>query len=646
MSAIAGIYHLNDEQINLEHGNRMMKELEKYPADDIQTWHNDKVFLGCHAQWITPESVGEKLPYYDHQRKLAITADAIIDNREELFERLQVKISDRKTMSDSELILLSYYKWGEETPKYLVGDFAFMIWDEKKHEIFGARDYSGNRILYFHQNLQMFIFCTAIRPILALSFVENSLNKQWIAEFLANPGMFDSLDTSSTVYKNIQQIPPSHSIKLVEGKVTLTRYSKLPDGEKLILKSNFEYEEAFKEVFQEAVKARLRTHKNVGAHLSGGLDSGSVASIAATELRKQNKQLNTYSYVPIQGFEDWTPKSRIANERPVIQSTVDYVGNINAEYLDFAGLSSFSVIDDWLNTLESPYKFFENSYWLKGIYERANQDRVGVLLNGQRGNWTISWGPALEYQVMLLKRLHLIRCFREIHLYSKNIGVKKSRVISVVAKKTFPFLHQLITSSANGNNFPMLINPEFANKMNVFEKLLEHEIDIKGNISKNWYEVRAMQFEQLYYWNITGTYGSKFSLSHKIWDRDPTNDLRVAKFCLALPEEQYVQNGLDRALIRRVTKNLLPDNVRLNQRTRGAQGADGIPRMAPHWKSFIESLEQMLNDSVVSEYLNIRVIKNIITKFRDVPSPQYVYDEEFKILMRSLIFYRFIKNFA
>ena len=646
MSAIAGIYHLNDEPINLEHGNRMMKELEKYPADDIQTWHNDKVFLGCHAQWITPESVGEKLPYYDHERKLAITADAIIDNREELFEKLQIKMHDRKTISDSELILLSYYKWGEETPKFLVGDFAFMIWDEKNHEIFGARDFSGNRTLYFHQNRQMFIFCTVIRPILALPFVVNSLNKQWVAEFLANPGMFDSLETSSTVYKNIQQIPPSHSIKLVDGKITFTRYSKLPEGEKLILKSNFEYEEAFKEVFEEAVKARLRTHKNVGAHLSGGLDSGSVASIAATELRKQNKQLNTYSYVPIQGFEDWTPKSRIANERPVIQSTVDYVGNINAEYLDFDGLSSFSVIDDWLNTLESPYKFFENSYWLKGIYERANQDGVGVLLNGQRGNWTISWGPALEYQVMLLKRFHLIRCFREIHLYSKNIGVKKSRVISVVAKKTFPFLHQFMTSSANGNNFPMLINPEFANKMNVFEKLLEHEIDIKGNISKNWYEVRTMQFEQLYYWNITGTYGSKFSLSHKIWDRDPTNDLRVAKFCLALPEEQYVQNGLDRALIRRATKNLLPDNVRLNQRTRGAQGADGIPRMAPHWKSFIGALDQMLNDSVVSEYLNIGVIKNIITKFRDVPSPQYVYDEEFKILMRSLIFYRFIKNFA
>src|SRR4051812_17132902 len=122
MSAIAGIYHLNDEPIYLKHGNQIMKELEKYPADDIQTWHNNKVFLSCHGQWITSESVGEKLRYYDRERKLAITADAIIDNREDLFERLQVKRDIQKQITDSELILLSYYKWGEESPKYLVGD--------------------------------------------------------------------------------------------------------------------------------------------------------------------------------------------------------------------------------------------------------------------------------------------------------------------------------------------------------------------------------------------------------------------------------------------------------------------------------------------------------------------------------------------
>ncbi|MBT2699475.1 lasso peptide isopeptide bond-forming cyclase [Bacillus sp. ISL-40] len=645
MSAIAGIYHLNDEPINLEHGNRIMKELEKYPADDIQTWHSDKVFLGCHAQWITPESVGEKLPYYDYERKLAITADAIIDNRVELFEKLQIDNRKRKNITDSELILLSYYKWGEESPKYLVGDFAFMIWDERKQQLFGARDFSGNRTLYFHHNHQRFAFSTVIHPLLKLSYIEKKLNENWIAEFLANPGMFESVDPSSTVFQDIQQIPPSHSIKMVKGKLNISRYCKLPEGEKLQLKSNFEYEEAFKDIFQRAVNDRIRTFHKVGAHLSGGLDSGSVASFAANSLGKKNKKLYTYSYVPLQGFEDWTPKSRVANERPFIESTVNYVGNIEAEYLDFDGESPFSVIDKWLDTLETPYKFFENSFWLKGIYERAHEKGIGVLLNGQRGNWTVSWGPALEYQAMLLKRLHLIRCFQEINLYSKNLGVKKSRVMSVVAKKTFPYIYQRI-SSENPYAFPMLINPDFGKKMSVFDKLQEHEIDVTGTANPNWYKVREQQFEKLYYWNITGTYGAKFSLPYSVWDRDPTNDLRVVRFCLSVPEEQYVQNGLDRALIRRSTKNLLPDSVRLNLRTRGAQGADGILRMASQWDTFIAELDKMLNDSIVSKYLNIPLLKDIIAKFREVPSLENIYDPQFKVLMRSLIFYRFIKRFT
>lgn len=149
MSAIAGIYNYSQEPIQIEHGYRMMFDLEKFPADDIQTWHQDHVFLGCHAQWITPESVGERLPYYDFARKLAITADAIIDNRDELFDKLQVERERRAKMPDSELILLAYHRWGEESPKHLIGDFAFMIWDERKQRMFGARDFSGYRTLYY-----------------------------------------------------------------------------------------------------------------------------------------------------------------------------------------------------------------------------------------------------------------------------------------------------------------------------------------------------------------------------------------------------------------------------------------------------------------------------------------------------------------
>ena len=221
MSAIAGIVNFNKEPVKIEEIHSVMGALQKFPADDIQVWKNENVFFGCHAQWITPESIGEPLPFYDSERQCTITADAIIDNREELFESLQVDRDKRKTIPDSQLILLAYYKWGEESPKYLVGDFAFMIWDEREQKLFGARDFSGSRTLYYYQDQNHLAFCTIMEPLFTLPYIKKELNEEWLAEFLAIVGMIDVVDANSTVYKNIQQVPPSHSITIMRNKVLL-----------------------------------------------------------------------------------------------------------------------------------------------------------------------------------------------------------------------------------------------------------------------------------------------------------------------------------------------------------------------------------------------------------------------------------------
>lgn len=644
MSAITGIYHTNKEFISWDHCSNLMRVFEKYPADDISTWYADHIFLGCHAQWITPESIGERQPYYDGERRLGITADAIIDNRDELFDRLQVDKETRDKIPDSQLILLAYCKWGEESPKYLVGDFAFMIWDERNQQLFGARDFSGSRTLYYYHNQHRFVFSTLIQPLFTLPFIEKKLNEHWLAEFLANPGMHEAIDISSTVYKQIYQVLPSHSIRVKAGKVELKRYCTLKTGEKLKLKSNEEYEEAFREVFQKAVESRIRTHHRVGAHLSGGLDSGSVVSFASKALSQQGKKLYTYSYVPLDDFQDWTPSNRIANEKPFIQSTVKYVGNIMDSYLDFQGKSPLSEVDDWLQTFEMPYKTFENSFWIKGMFEEAHQEKIGVLLNGQRGNYTISWGPALDYYASLLRRLRLFSLYKEISLFGENMGAKKTRVLSVIAKKAFPFLNSW--QAQEQHSFPELIHPDFAKKTRVFEKLQGYDIDISGSSISDIYQARRKHFEQLFCWNINGTLGTKLSLRYSLWDRDPTNDLRVVRFCLSVPEEQCVQDGLDRALIRRATKGMLPDEVRLNQRIRGIQGADGVHRMAPSWNNFIEEIQKLCKNSVISEFMNVDVIRNALLKLQEGPRPELAYDIDLKILMRSLILYRFIKNYT
>ena len=118
----------------------------------------------------------------------------------------------------------------------------------------------------------------------------------------------------------------------------------------------------------------------------------------------------------------------------------------------------------------------------------------------------------------------------------------------------------------------------------------------------------------------------------------------MIQFCQSVPEEQYVQNGQDRSLIRRSMKGYLPDQVRLNQKTRGIQGTDGIHRMIPSWDIFIKEIEDMCKSDVISSYVNMDLINHALNQLRDNPLPKHVFDDEFRTLMRSLIVYRFLKK--
>lgn len=274
MSAIAGLLN-EQEPVSIESAGLMMKALEKYPAHHVRTWHDRQIFMGCHAQWFTPESVHDRQPCREEGQTLVIAADAIIDNREELFGRLQVEHARRQGMTDGDLILAAYRKWGEEAPNYLIGDFAFVLWDERRRRLFGARDLAGSRTLYYVHRREQFAFCTVMNPLLALPGVGRELDESWLAEFLAIPIILDTIDVRSTVYRQIGQIPPAHAFTFEQGSLKVRRYGSLAAAvPKLKLRTSGEYEEAFREVFREAVVSKLRTCRNVGASLSGGLDWG------------------------------------------------------------------------------------------------------------------------------------------------------------------------------------------------------------------------------------------------------------------------------------------------------------------------------------------------------------------------------------
>jgi|HigsolmetaAR204D_1030405.scaffolds.fasta_scaffold00005_23 asparagine synthase (glutamine-hydrolysing) len=637
MSAIAGVMLFDDGKgmdVN-RIGSALMEALPADHADQSATWSNDRIFLGCHQQWLTPESRSEHVPLEHPECGAVITADAIIDNRQELFDELGIPAHRRPQIGDAELILLAYEKWGEDCPKHLLGDYAFLIWDEREGHLFGARDWCGNRMLYYVSNGAGCFFSTTITPLFQVPGMRKELNMIWLAEFLAIRGLYECSDPALTPYNDVYLVPPAHTIKIKQdGSVSISQYGSLIPETTLRLKSDKEYEEMFRDVFERAVKDRLRTYREVAATLSGGLDSGTVVGFAARGLREKGKKLFTYSYVPMEGFTDWTPDHLAGNERPYIEQVVRYVGNIVPNYMDFPDYTPLSNVDDLLDILEAPYKFFGGLFWINGIYEAAAGDGANILLTGGRGNFTISWGPALDYYAELLRRFRWIKLYQELREYSQRMRISRRKLFSVIRHKAF-------SSSApdNGSIIPSMIHPELAKRTGVLERQPEIE-----PLTMNSFEDRWMKFSNLSIMNKSGSVATKLSLRHGIWERDPTFDLRVVRFCLSLPTEQCVRQGMDRALVRRVTKGILPDEVRLNQTVRGVQAADWISRLLPVWSSVLLECNRMCEDSLVSGILHTDSIRDAVLEVGLSPKPEHAFHPKMQFLMRCLIVYRFLQR--
>ena len=160
--------------------------------------------------WTTDESVLERLPLAADAGRYAITADARIDNREELLASLAL---DRRT-ADSEIILAAYRKWGEECPVHLLGDFAFAIWDRRRQTLFCACDPMGVKGLYYHLSPTALSFASEIKALFALPEIPRRLNEVRVAEYLIT--LFE--DRCGTFYRDILRLPGAHSLSVTRQR--------------------------------------------------------------------------------------------------------------------------------------------------------------------------------------------------------------------------------------------------------------------------------------------------------------------------------------------------------------------------------------------------------------------------------------------
>jgi asparagine synthase (glutamine-hydrolysing) len=278
MSGFTGIIHLDGAPADPDLLEKMTRLAERHGGDANNTWCESNVGFGHSLLKTTPESLHEQQPY-SFDRNIWIVGDVRVDEREQLVSALLDKGRQASlSQPDIELVLHAFHAWGEQCIEHFYGDFAFAIWDKEKRSLFCARVSFGVKPFYYAHTGSTFVFSNNLDSVRACPGISNELNDAAIGDYLA---FGYNLDEKATFFRDIARLAPAHTLGLDQSnKLNIRHYQRLILTNRIHYKNPNDYNEHFLELFKQSVSDRLRTDR-VGIELSGGLDSTSVASMAA-----------------------------------------------------------------------------------------------------------------------------------------------------------------------------------------------------------------------------------------------------------------------------------------------------------------------------------------------------------------------------
>jgi asparagine synthase (glutamine-hydrolysing) len=331
------------------------------------------------------EDGGALEPWVDPFTGTVVVADARIDNGDELARTLgrEAPNSDQDAIP---LIGAAYRRWGLDCLPRLIGDFAVAIWDPARGRLALARDPMAMRALYYRREPDRILFATEVKQLLALPGVPTKPDERMVACYLA--GSFGDLEW--TYWEGIHQVRPGHVTVWNEGSVRSIRCWNMEADGPVGRLGAAELRSCFREAFLEAVRARARSASRSGVFLSGGIDSGAIAS-ALGFLRGDGRLPGSEALAYSWDFGRFAE----ADERHISRLITQAYGIPSRELPveDLGPLAGYPTdsapdLDDPLHT---PFHAVLDQGW-----RRSEADGVGVLFTGFRGDLMV--GPLdLDY---------------------------------------------------------------------------------------------------------------------------------------------------------------------------------------------------------------------------------------------------------
>ncbi len=584
--------------------------------------------LGALLLHTTPESFHEVLPYTDPETGLAITADARIDNRDELSPMLG--LTDNVQTPDSIYILHAYRKWGVDCCRYLLGDYAFAIWDSHRREMFVARDHIGARALFYNIDHQRFIFATEPKGILASGEVPTQLADDWVADILV--GVYPDKDQAP--FMQMKKLPPAHYLIVSPEKLVLKQYWDLDVSREIRYKREQDYYDHMRALIEQAIRRCTRSAFAVGAELSGGLDSSGIAALAQAELKRRGEEVHTFSHV----LSDWAIGKVFPfdDERQYIDSLCTYAGITRKHFVPAGGKGILDEFRQCTRRFGYPtgYQF---SVFCDALYEAAQTKGVRVLLSGFPGDELVTSHGAEFFNEMMHHR-HYFTVWQE--LYRRNGHQFFSASYSLALRMLLryaPGVVRMIKGNPSeevnwrDNSFACCVaTDDYAKRMRLRERLFDTTTYPVFNSVRERERVRITETFVCHRLEQCAAYAQYYGIEY----RNPFADRNLLEYILALPATVKVRGGIRRYAYRMALKDVVPEDIRWRSDKSGAT----IPSVMPRIITDSERIDALLDDPSVTwpDFVDLGKMKEIKRRLDNKQLKDALYPHSFySVLMMT-----------
>ena len=510
--------------------------------DGVSVWVGGEVGLGFLSLAVT---AGADQPLVVDG--VAVVADVRLDARAELVAALASAGSVVAAgASDVELVLAAYRCWGEGCAARLLGDFAFVVWDGPRCRLFAARDAMGMRPLYFRVEPGRVLFGSEVKQVLAAPGVPVAIHEPAVAAYLA--GTVAPLD--ETFYAGVSSVAPAHALVVEADRWRTWRYWDIDPSRRVRYGDEREYAEHFRSVFAEAVSDRLRSDRPVGILLSGGMDSGSVASMAGW-LRQRDPSvagLRAYSWA----FDELVE----CDERSISRLITDHYGMATT---DIPADDAWPLADypDHGPDQDEPFTWVYQGLLDRAVSTAAAQGTC-IVLGGDRGDELV--GDWIFDALGLLRSGSFAELARDLRADGMSLrrGIRRHLLGPVVSElwppRTLPQVRHVLGARTLLTP-PAWVRPSFARRTALGDLLAQdqHQPGFRDPARRARYR-RIFAPAGMRVAAVMERTRSRAGTQYA----DPFSDRRLAELVLSMPQALVQRRGEPKRILRRAMRDVTP----------------------------------------------------------------------------------------